>query len=154
MLSRHNKALIIGGIIALLLWKGEYMIPRGIRNNNPLNIRKTAIKWDGKIDGQDKSFETFTNPEYGIRAAAKLLLNYQAYHGLNTVEQIINRFAPPSENDSNSYADHVANEIGVEVDQPIKVEDHLYTMLKTMIVHENGTNPYSQGQILNGIAMV
>jgi hypothetical protein len=44
---------------------------RGLRNNNPLNIRKTAAKWTGKIsDGADKEFEQFISLELGLRAGA------------------------------------------------------------------------------------
>lgn len=132
-------------------------LPRGIRNNNPLNLREGAddlTVWKGEhAQDLDKSFEEFTDPEYGIRAGARVLINYQKRHGLNTVHEIINRFAPPSENDTNSYAEHVAQAIGVGIHDPINVEDHLYTMIKTMIVHENGVNPYTTGQILNGISM-
>lgn len=158
-MSQLAKILIFAGVLITLaqitggIRKMENLA-RGLRNKNPLNIRKTDIKWNGKIDGEDKSFETFVSPEYGIRAGAKLLINYQDKHDLNTVEEIINRFAPPHENDTNSYAQHVADEIGVGLNEPIDVTDHLHTMIKTMIKHENGVNPYSDDLIATGIAMV
>jgi len=130
-------------------------LPRGIRNHNPLNLREGAedtTVWKGEhAQDLDSSFEEFTDPVYGIRAGARVLMNYQDRHGLNTVDQIINRFAPPTENDTNSYAEHVADAIGVGVHDPINVRDHLYVMIKTMIKHENGVQPYSAGQIIKGI---
>lgn len=81
--------------------------PRGIRNNNPGNIR-WGSDWKGlKKDGkqQDPSFCVFETPEYGIRALAKLLQNYQLLYGLNTPRKIINRYAPPTENETVSYID-------------------------------------------------
>lgn len=128
-------------------------LARGLRNNNPLNIEKNNIAWDGLTDGPDERFATFESPEYGIRAGAKILLNYEKLYGLNTVNGIINRFAPPYENNTNAYAEHVAKELGVGVDEPINVKDNLFTMVSTMIKHENGVNPYSDAQIANGIAM-
>ena len=71
---------------------------RGIRNNNPGNIRWGSA-WQGlKVDGkeQDKDFCVFIAPEYGIRAMCKILLNYSRLYKINTVAGIIHRWAPPS----------------------------------------------------------
>ena len=158
MNKTQKKILIASFILAIMYKLGAVKkmgnLARGLRNNNPMNIRKTDIDWDGKTTGSDESFETFIDPVYGIRAGAKLLINYQDRYNLNTVNDIIGRFAPPSENNTNSYAEHVASAIGVDVNQPINVQDHLHTMIKTMIKHENGVNPYSDNLISNGIAMV
>ncbi len=129
-------------------------IVRGIRNHNPMNLRITNTSWNGKIKGDDKSFETFKSAEYGIRAGAKVLITYQKKYELNTVNQLINRFAPPIENDTNSYAQHIAANLGVGIDEPINVKDNLYILISSIIKHENGDNPYSKGTILEGIAMV
>lgn len=80
-------------------------LPRGIRNNNPGNIRHGA-NWLGlNTNGQDidSSFCVFTAPVYGIRALAKVLINYKRIHGLNTVRQIVSRYAPPNENQTTAY---------------------------------------------------
>ena len=129
-------------------------LARGIRNKNPMNLRKTNIPWDGKTKGTDKSFETFISAKYGIRAGAKVLLNYQSKYGLDTVNQIINRFAPPNENDTNSYAVHVAKSLGVSPDEPISVQDNLFNLVSAIITHENGVNPYSDVTIQQGLALV
>lgn len=127
---------------------------RGVRNKNPMNLRISANAWNGKVQGDDKSFETFASVEYGIRAGAKTLITYQERHGLNTVNEIINRFAPPFENDTNSYAVHVASVLGVGLDEPIDVKQNLFPLVSSIIKHENGFNPYSEETIKNGIALV
>lgn len=134
------------------------MTARGIRNNNPGNIR-WGDKWKGlKENGreEDKSFCVFKKPEYGIRALAKILRNYRDLHKITSVAGIIHRFAPPSENDTASYIKHVSKCICVESDEIIDVRDE-YTMLKlvkAIIQHENGEQPYTDEQILKGIRMV
>jgi len=78
--------------------------PRGIRNNNPGNIRRNGDPWQGLAETQgDKEFFTFATPVYGIRALARTLITYQDRHGLRTIRQIISRWAPPVENDTESY---------------------------------------------------
>jgi hypothetical protein len=72
--------------------------PRSLRNNNPGNIEKSAVKWQGEVEGSDSRFVTFATPEDGLRAMQQNLLTYQDKHGLNTVEGIIGRWAPAKEN--------------------------------------------------------
>lgn len=150
-------------VAAYLIYKGKVMkkvttLARGIRNNNPMNLREGAdggIHWKGEHDEDlDKSFEEFQEPIYGIRAGARVLINYQRVHGIKTVEGIINRYAPPSDNnDTEAYINHVSEVLGVEPDQEINVHDFLFPLVKTIIKHENGVNPYSDETILNGIAL-
>ncbi|WP_367672819.1 structural protein, partial [Serratia symbiotica] len=89
--------------------------PRGIRNNNPGNIR-WGDDWKGLLPDKqrtDKSFCQFSTPEYGIRAMIIILRNYQKKHGINTISGIIHRWAPTSENDTQAYIDSVSQEVGV-----------------------------------------
>ncbi|AXD45530.1 structural protein [Salmonella enterica] len=121
--------------------------PRGIRNNNPGNIRQ-GDDWQGlvpKAQRTDKSFCQFITPEYGIRAMIIILRNYQRRHGLSTVTGIINRWAPPDENNSQAYIDSVAKATGVTPDQHIDTTDSRFMMklLQAIIRHENGIQPYS-----------
>ena len=81
---------------------------RGIRNNNPLNIRHSADQWEGAAETQtDKAFVQFKSMAYGYRAAWRTLHTY--YKRLKdqkkhfTVENIIHRWAPPTENDTKQY---------------------------------------------------
>ena len=67
---------------------------RGVRIHNPLNIRIASNAWKGKVTpSRDKAFETFKAPEWGFRAGAILLRNYQQRHELHTLTEIIHRFA-------------------------------------------------------------
>ena len=94
------------------------MEPRGIRNNNPLNIRK-GNKWKGERPVQtDRAFEEFISMEYGIRAGFIILRKYiTGYNGLtqkyNTIEKIVRRWAPPTENATQKYIDFVAKDMGI-----------------------------------------
>ena len=78
---------------------------RGIRNNNPLNIRRVAgTKWKGQRTEQtDKSFVQFESLEWGIRAAFCILDTYRRKYQDVCVEDIIARWAPPSENATSEY---------------------------------------------------
>jgi hypothetical protein len=121
------------------------MTPRGIRNNNPGNIRH-GDKWRGLADKQtDASFCVFKAPEWGIRALVKILRNYQTKHGLKTVESIINRFAPQIENDTSSYILSVCQVLDVKPRDVIDVFEPgiMINLLKAVIRHENGIQPYS-----------
>ena len=88
------------------------MIPRGLRNNNPLNIRHSADRFQGEIAGRDKSFKSFSSLAYGYRAAFVILGTYLS-QGCNTIEKIISRWAPPAENNTDSYIFQVEKYSGV-----------------------------------------
>ena len=129
--------------------------PRGIRNNNPGNIRH-GQNWQGlNPDGRniDPAFCVFKSPVFGIRALAKVLMNYKKIHGLNTVRQIISRYAPPNENQTKAYIQTVAQQIGVYPDTIIDIEERgiLTVFIKAVIRMENGVQPYSDELIQQGI---
>jgi hypothetical protein len=127
--------------------------PRGIRNNNPGNIRHSDTVWYGQaLNQDDPAFVQFSDPEYGIRAIAKILLTYQR-DGLNSVQGIINRWAPPSENDTDAYVQAVCNGCGVASTSPIDVRAELPGLIKAIIQHENGEQPYTDDQIDRGVAL-
>lgn len=133
-------------------------LPRGIRNHNPLNLREDihGDQWDGEaLFNTDSSFEEFKSPVWGIRAGAKTLRNYQRIHGLYTVSDIINRFAPSVENNTSSYIEHVASKLGVHANQSINLDDKavLTQLVNVIIKHENGINPYSESLIDKAITM-
>ncbi|HBR8944414.1 structural protein [Klebsiella pneumoniae] len=120
--------------------------PRGIRNNNPGNIR-WGDDWQGLVSESqrtDKSFCQFKTPEYGIRAMIIILRNYQRKYGLSTVSGIIKRWAPPNENNTQAYINSVAKATGVSPDQRIDTKDSRFMMklLQAIIQHENGQQPY------------
>jgi len=152
----NNQQLIIG-VAVLLIVLGGYMQsrePRGIRNNNPGNIENNGINWNGLSSQQtDSRFYQFESPEYGIRAMARILNNYQTLYGISTIRGLVDRWAPPNENDTESYITHVAKAAGVGPDQVIDVAQHLDKIIPVMIKHENGKQPYSMAQIETGISM-
>lgn len=121
------------------------MEPRGIRNNNPLNIRK-GNNWKGERQNQtDKSFEEFVSMEYGIRAGFVLLRNYiTGYSGkttpFDTVRKIVKRWAPPSENATQKYIDFVAKDMNVSPDTKISFKDKktMVSLVNAMIFVECG----------------
>lgn len=83
-------------------------LPRGIRNNNPLNIR-LGDNWRGLRQEQtDKAFCQFVSMEYGLRAAFIILFNYLKKK-VDTPDKIIKRWAPPTENKTESYIEFVCS---------------------------------------------
>lgn len=120
-------------------------LARGIRNNNPMNIRK-GNNWIGERKCQtDSDFEEFTSMLYGLRAALKLIMNYispkyQEAPRYDTICKIINRWAPPSENDTSKYVDFVAKRSGINADERISINDKkkLVAIIEAMCVYESG----------------
>jgi hypothetical protein len=131
----------------------EKFIPRGIRNNNPGNIKKNNVEWDGLSKEQtDNTFFQFTDPIYGIRALTKILLTYRHKYNLKNVWAIINRYAPPSENDTEAYKNFVTQKTGLNMLEEIdnSVEAYL-PVVKAIILMENGEQPYDDEIILQGM---
>lgn len=125
-------------------------LPRGIRNNNPGNIRISKTAWRGKkLENTDGDFEQFTSAYYGIRALVRVLRVYQTKHNLKTIAQIINRWAPPNENDTEAYANAVARVLDAEPDKEILIGENTTTerLVAAIIRHENGMQPYSAADI-------
>lgn len=131
-------------------------MPRGIRNNNPGNIRHTSTKWDGLADPpSDGTFCRFVDPEHGIRAIAKIVTTYYEKRGIATVRGIIDRWAPPVENDTAAYIDHVCQRTGLGADQVIDPREIgiMPSIVAAIILHENGIQPYDEATITSGILM-
>jgi len=148
--------LIIGVWLLMTKSTGNASLPRGIRNHNPMNIREnhqSDFDWVGEHEKDlDKDFEEFSSPEYGIRAGVRILNTYQTKYGLNTIEGIINRWAPPNENDTESYINSVAHGLGISADAPISTA-LIPELVKAIIYHENGLQPYSDETIYAGVAL-
>ncbi|WP_416778174.1 structural protein [Xenorhabdus budapestensis] len=123
---------------------------RGIRNNNPGNIdHNPKNKWQGQLPHDpkvEKRFCRFESAEYGIRALFKLLRNYQLRHQLHSIRKIINRYAPPVENNTESYIQFAAEKVGVSADEKISTQDKkvLFALAEGIIKMENSNlQPYS-----------
>lgn len=136
------------------------MTTRGERNNNPTNIDWHAnTTWQGAVGkepGPSGRFIVFKAPEWGIRAAAKILLTYQNHDGCKTIRQIVSRWAPPGENNTGAYVAAVVAGCGLkpeQADDPINVDSVaiMLPLVKAVILHENGQNPYADSVVLDGI---
>lgn len=140
------------GFTARESWRMPANAPRGIRNNNPGNIEK-GIGFDGEVEGNDPRFATFKAPEDGIRGLAVNLLTYQRRHGLDTVQGIIGRWAPASENETGAYVQQVSRAVGVQPDETLDLSNPkvLARLTAAIIQHENGMQPYTTAQMEEGI---
>lgn len=122
-------------------------IPRGIRLNNPGNIRRSTVPWLGLAQLQDDpDFFEFTSAIYGIRAMARIFKTYQR-EGISTVGEAINRWAPPVENDTGAYVSDVCARCGVQPTDRVDFGTIMPTLVKAVIHHENGAQPYSDSDI-------
>ncbi|HBS5679047.1 TPA: hypothetical protein MAK61_003245 [Klebsiella aerogenes] len=128
--------------------------PRGVRNNNPGNLEASSSNpWVGQT-GSDGRFAKFETPEHGIRALGRNLISYQR-QGIDTVGEIINRWAPPTDNnDTAAYIKSVCAQLGVKADQPLDASnpDTLQALCAAIIKHENGSQPYSNEQLSTGVS--
>lgn len=99
-------------------------LPRGLKNNNPGNIRINSDHFQGEVKpSRDKAFKQFETMAYGYRAMLKMLQNYKKNRGCNTIRKMINRWAPPSENHTEAYITFVANRAGISPDADINTSD-------------------------------
>lgn len=115
---------------------------RGYKNCNPGNIRINSDVFQGEIiPSQDKAFKQFTNMAYGYRAMFKMLRNYKLRRGCNTIREMINRWAPPSDNNhTENYIKAVSTSADVLPDVEIDVnnEELMCRILAGMSKVENG----------------
>lgn len=120
---------------------------RGIKNNNPTNMKwSSVINWQGQTGKDSLGFIIFDTPENGIRAAAKNLKSY-AKAGLVTIPQIINRW---SETDQAAYIKNVSAWTGISLNAAVTVSQYPL-LIAAMIRQENGEQPYSMQTIIAGV---
>lgn len=87
---------------------------RGLRNNNPGNIRQNGIRYTGEVQSsKDGAFKQFKTMEYGYRAMFVVLHTYARKYGIDTIERMIVRYAPATENHTQRYIDAVSEWSGV-----------------------------------------
>ena len=134
-------------------------LPRGIRNNNPLNIRKSKDKWKGlSLTQNDPSFCQFETLEYGWRAAFYLLTRtYYHKYRLYTIRSIISKWAPPCENNSKAYVENVSRLTGIDPDEPIGIPSERparwIALGMAMAIQENGFESLDYFAMLRGWEM-
>lgn len=118
-------------------------LPRGLKNFNPGNIEKSKPGkpfWNGEIESTDPRFAQFVAMEYGYRAMFKLLQRYIDKLGKDTLEEIINTWAPPVENNTNGYVARVSKDSGIDpkVEITWRDRDKLTKIVAAMSFVENG----------------
>jgi hypothetical protein len=120
-------------------------LPRGLRNRNPLNIRKSDQLWQGQI-GNDGTFCIFLNNAYGYRAAFRILKTYNTKYHIYGVREIIGRWAPESDgNNTRNYIERVCQmtwlrETDIIVADSIDVDrqEDVKQLVQAMACVENG----------------
>lgn len=131
-----------------------------ISQHNPGNIRISPTPWQGKIPSHN-AFEAFDTPEHGLRAMAKILLNYYFLYKLHTIRQIITRWAPPNENNTEAYIEDACERCAINPNEDIQLDTHipfaeqtmLRDLIKAIVWHENGSCPYENSVIIKAIEM-
>lgn len=111
---------------------------RGERNNNPLNLRISKNAWIGILTSQDGVFEYFQNNFFGYRAAY-LCLKKHHNRGCDTIAKLINKWAPPVENNTNAYIEFVSEQMGIDANVKLQWSyDVVFLLMYYMCVFENG----------------
>lgn len=106
--------------------------PLGMRNNNPLNIRKSTQRYVGEVVS-DNAFKKFKSISYGTRAAIRILSTYYHKYNLHTAWNIIHRWAPSNENNTISYIDIVCKRCNLQRDTIIKWDEKsVLSLVKAM----------------------
>ncbi|MCF8428390.1 MAG: structural protein [Bacteroidia bacterium] len=126
---------------------GVSNLPRGIRNNNPGNLRISTETWIGKIDrskNTDKSFEQFIELRWGIRAMMRNIITAINTKKLDTIRKLITKYAPPEDNnDTEAYISAVVRKVGISDRTVLGTDQATLIKLTTAIIeHENGANTY------------
>ena len=114
---------------------------RGLRNNNPGNIRLGSFRYKGeKAESSDTAFRQFESIEWGYRAMFVLLHTYAKKHGCHTLRQMIYRYAPPIENHTENYIRRVAHATHLSPDEKISTTDGatMMAVVAAMSEVENG----------------
>ena len=129
-------------------------LPRGIRNNNPLNIRRSKDQWQGlKKEQTDPAFCQFENLAYGWRAAFRLLTRtYYHTYRLYTIRAIVTKWAPPNENNTRAYVENVSRLTGIHPDEPLGIPSESparwIALGAAMAIQENGLIKREQSELV------
>ena len=115
-------------------------LTRGLRNNNPGNIRRNSDVFQGEKTSYDREFKQFKSMAYGYRAIFKILSNYYRNYKMDTIRKMIGRWAPENENDTEAYIKAVSDYAGIPADDPINVNDReqMIRIVAGMSKVENG----------------
>lgn len=125
-------------------------VPRGVRNNNPGNLRFANQR--EALGADAGGFAQFGSAEAGVAALVRQLQLYNS-RGINSVKDIISRYAPSNENNTAAYISAVAKKIGVEAGARLNLNDAatMNALVSAIIRHENGQMPYSQATLSSAV---
>lgn len=131
---------------------------RGIENCNPGNIRLGKPMFQGEINpSRDDQFRQFISMPYGIRAIAEILLTYQRVHKLYTIRQIINRWAPPEDdNPTDAYIMNVADRSGFDPDAPLNMlssDDQIGVITGIIDQEQGGMQGITEQEIASAVEL-
>jgi len=156
--GKFSKALATGAFAAAGLMASQ--ADASIFNNNPGNIRTSPTNWNGEVTEPGEEFERFSDMHMGVRASARILRTYGRKYGIDTINKIIDRYAPPEDNNPNNanYAKHVSNGSGFDVDEKIDLNDPqvLIKLMRPIFQFENGQKEaakISDADIQKGVKM-
>lgn len=134
---------------------------RAVRNNNPGNIRIGA-NWQGLMprasmtpdQAAETAFCVFSTPAFGFRAMATIFKNYARLDRVSTIRQAINRWAPPSENNTEAYVQSVADYTGCDPDKPFGFQSaaNVSTLCKAVSIHECDGWYFAQSDLTQGVS--
>ncbi len=122
---------------------GNPNAPRGERNNNIGNIDWRADRNRPGQLGSDGRFIRFATPEQGVQAAVEVLHRYESAYGINTLQGMIHRWAPPSENNTGNYIAHMERHVGVSATSRLDLNDPVLMakIIQAKGLMENGAGP-------------
>lgn len=120
--------------------KSMAKLSRGLRNNNPGNIRLSSTRYQGEVDSTDTAFKQFKTMAHGYRAMFVLLYTYQKKYHLHTIAEMITRYAPAVENHTQAYIEAVSEWSGVPATSHITATngDIMVPVVAAMSRVENG----------------
>jgi len=155
--GKFSKALATGALAAGLMASSA---SASIFNNNPGNIRTSPTNWNGEVTEPGEEFERFSHMHMGVRASARILITYGKKYGIDTIYDIIDRYAPPEDNNPNNanYVKHVSNGSGFGANEKIDLTDPrvLMKLMRPIFEFENGQKEaakISDADIQKGVKM-
>ena len=143
------------------MFEGGVPLPRptiGIRNNNPLNLRPLSGDAFFGTTGVNRGYSTFSDAVAGLRAGAVNMDSQVSLHGIDNIDDYIDKFAPEEDNTPEAnfnYKRHVAKALNVGIDDKVDFTkpDVKKRLLKAQVVFENGSNPYPDELYDQAVAM-
>ncbi len=162
MMQWLKVAALVGGIMVVGVYGAKKYWPRGIRNNNPGNIRHNPTNdWHGMVGVDKDGFVVFGNPADGIDAMGEIFDSYKR-RGVWMLSDVIRAWAPSRGTDHNgnsytnateAYLAHVMQLTGWQAAHvPQRAEGDYLALTKAIITHENGRNPYTDEFITAALA--